>query len=107
MIIIRNKILPIGKKYFAINLFGVLFAKGECNERILNHERIHSRQIFELLIVPFYLLYVLEWFVRLIYEKNGYNAYKKISFEREAYENEADFLYLKRRKPFSFIRYMK
>jgi hypothetical protein len=30
-----------------------------------------------------------------------------ISFEREAYANDGDKEYLKKRKPYSFLRYMK
>ena len=107
MKIIQNKILPIGKRFYAINLCGVLFAKGPCSERIINHEGIHSRQIFELVILPFYILYVLEWIIKLILYRDFYQAYQNISFEREAYQNESDLNYLKRRKPFNFIRYYK
>ena len=30
MKIIYNRLIPVGKRYYAINLFGVLFAKGPC-----------------------------------------------------------------------------
>lgn len=105
MPVIYNKILPIGKKFFAINLCGLIFAKGECDERIMNHEKIHSRQIFEMLILPFYLIYVLEWLIRFVKCGDSYKAYKNISFEREAYTNEKTYGYLKKRKPYEFIKY--
>lgn len=77
------------------------------NPVLVNHEKIHLRQQLELLILPFYFLYVTEYILRFIYLKNSYQAYRSISFEREAYENEFDFNYLKNRKFWSFFKYMK
>lgn len=105
MPVIKNKILPIGKKFYAINLFGIIFAKGNCDKYILNHERIHSRQMLELLVVPFYILYVLEWCIKCIKYRNSYQSYSNISFEREAYQNQKNLDYLKKRKPFQFFLY--
>lgn len=105
MIVIKNKILPLGKKYYAINLMGIIFAKGECDKFTLNHERIHTHQMLELLIVPFYIIYLLEWLVRLIQYRSFFKAYLNISFEREAYDNGNNLQYLKIRKPYSFIHY--
>lgn len=105
MKIIYNKILPFGRKYYAINLFGVIFAKGACSPVVLNHEKIHTAQIRELLYIPFYIFYVAEWLIRTIQFRNSFEGYKHISFEREAYENDHDLSYLKRRKMFSFRKY--
>ena len=106
MPVIKNKILPIGKKFYAINLFGLIFAKGNCDAIILNHEKIHTRQMLELLIIPFYLFYVIEWLIRFVRCGNSYSAYSHISFEREAYVNQKNFSYLKKRKPYRFIFYL-
>jgi len=109
MKIIYNKYLPT-KNFTAINIFGIIFARKEYKElskRELNHEKIHSWQILETLGPVYYLIYVLEWIFRLIQYRDTYKAYRNISFEREAYENDSDFTYLKSRKPFSFINYYK
>lgn len=106
MPVIKNKILPLGKKFFAINLFGIIFAKGECSNVVLNHEKIHSRQMIELFILPFYLIYLMEWMIKLVKYKNNYKAYSNISFEREAYAHQYDMNYLKKRKRFNFINYI-
>lgn len=106
MKIIYNKILPIGKRYYAINLFGVLFAKGPCDSVTLNHEKIHTAQMKEMLYLFFYLWYVLEWLVRIFQYGSTFRAYRNISFEREAYANGSNLGYLKRRKHFSFLRYL-
>lgn len=76
------------------------------NEILMNHELIHIRQQLELLILPFYLWYGMEYFIRLAQYKNHYQAYRNISFEREAYQNQKKCNYLKNRKLWSFIRYL-
>lgn len=106
MKIIYNRLLPFGKRYYAINLFGVLFAKGPCDKFTINHELIHTAQIKELCYIFFYLAYLIEWFVRILYLWNGFEAYKRISFEREAYANDRNLDYLSSRKHFSFLKYI-
>ena len=107
MKVIYNKVIPFGRSYYAVNLFGVLFAKGPVDKYILNHEKIHSAQIFEMLVVPFYLWYLVEWAVRLVSCGNGHRAYRNISFEREAYAHGNDLGYLSRRRRFASFRYLK
>ena len=105
MKIIRNKILPIGKNFYAMNIFGVVFAKGDCNDIILNHELIHTLQMRELLYIPFYVLYFIEWLIKLIRYRNNYKAYRNISFEKEAYINQYNPNYQKERRKFTFLKY--
>lgn len=104
MFIVRNKYLPL-KRFSAINLLGVLFAHpgAEIDDRLLNHERIHTRQMLEMLVVGFYLWYVIEWLIRLTMKGN---AYRNISFEREAYANDNNFNYLAERKLFAWMKYL-
>ena len=105
MKIIRNKYIPF-QGYKAINLFGILFVRGNAriSERTIRHEAIHTAQMKEMLYVFFYIWYLIEWVVRLFMEGN---AYRNISFEREAYSNEDDVLYLESRKRFAWIKYIK
>ena len=122
MKIIRNKYIPF-PGYKAINLFGVLFVKNNAkiDEVTMNHESIHSRQFVELMVLfavatvfirwwlpalapfAFYVWYVLEWLIRLFMRGN---AYRNISFEREAYANEANPEYLKNMKWGSWLKYL-
>lgn len=105
MKIIRSRfILP--KRYAAINLAGVIFVRPETNvsDVILNHERIHSAQIFEMGILPFYVFYLAEWLVRL--PMRG-RAYRNISFEREAYDRQNDLDYLSHRRHYAWWAYLK
>ncbi|MFS4457388.1 hypothetical protein [Maribacter sp. 2304DJ31-5] len=73
---------------------------------LINHEKIHLRQQWELLVVPFYIVYLTEWAIRAIWYLDGYKAYQNISFEREAYANEKNAEYLLHRETFSFIKYL-
>lgn len=105
--IIYNKFLPPGG-FAAINILGVVFARkdyGSLSLHEINHELIHTKQIYEMLVIPFYICYFLEWVVRSIMYLNLYKAYRNISFEREAYNNMYDELYLKKRRLFSFVKY--
>ncbi|MBV2227748.1 MAG: hypothetical protein KUL85_12885 [Sphingobacterium mizutaii] len=93
----------------AITIFPFIFLKHSSdrdNRILINHERIHVLQALELLIFPFYLLYLLEFSLRMLQYRNFTRAYLNISFEREAYENEHNLNYLKSRKLFSFWKYV-
>ncbi|MFD2933606.1 hypothetical protein [Spirosoma flavum] len=74
---------------------------------LLNHERIHLRQQAELGIFLFYLWYVVEYIIRRFQYKQHYEAYRNISFEREAFANEQNMSYLQSRRWWIFWNYMK
>ena len=91
--LVRNKLIPF-KGYKAISIWPFIFVRKECKfgNVDLNHERIHLRQQLELLIIPFYIIYLIEWI---------FKGYKNVSFEKEAYSNEGNLDYLKTRKLFN------
>ena len=70
----------------------------------INHETIHIKQQIELFIILFYVIYILEFIIKLF--KYGIFAYENISFEREAYTNETNLNYLSTRKSYSFLKYL-
>lgn len=107
MRIIHNKFLPLGKSYLAINLFGVIFAKGELNSVLRNHEYIHTLQQREMLFLFFYLWYVLEWIFRVIQYRSFNKGYYHISFEEEAYTNQRNLIYDQERHRFAWWKYLK
>ena len=105
-------------------------------QKTINHESIHWQQQLEMLVVGaimsaltaiilmsfgvfslwlltllvfpllfFYLWYVIEWFFRIFI--NGNKAYVSLSFEREAYDNDDNLDYLKTRKRFAWLKYMR
>lgn len=107
MIFVSKHIIPKG--YAGLALFPFVFVKHEYLKRdaaFVNHERIHLRQQLELLVFPFFICYVLEFSLRLIQYRNWREAYRNISFEREAYANEENLKYLKGRRFWSFIKYL-
>lgn len=109
MKVIYNKHLP-PKGFGAINLFGMIFARkdyGQLTDAEKNHEKIHTRQIIETLFFFYYIMYVIEWVVRLIQYRDKIQAYYNISFEREAYDNMYNPDYSRQRSLFSFIHYYK
>ncbi len=110
MKVIWNNVIPFGRRYGAINLFGVLFAKRGMvvTKEVVNHEEIHSAQLRELLFIPFYIVYVAEWLWRLVQQRGDtYRAYRSISFEREAYAHASDLDYMRRRRHFAQWRKSK
>ncbi len=102
MKIIHNNIIPF-EGFKAINLCGIVFIRKntEIDFITIQHELIHTEQMKELLYVFFYIWYVIEWFVRLIIYRNFDKAYRKISFEKEAYSSQTDEEYLLNRKMFN------
>lgn len=57
-------------------------------EKLLRHELVHVRQVQRLGLVRFYVLYVVEFFRNLRAGMNASEAYRRISFEVEAFEAE-------------------
>lgn len=108
MFLIVTKYL-VPKGYRGIALFPFVFVKYSMDKEnavFVNHERIHLRQQLELLIIPFFILYFLEFLLRLIQYRNRDLAYRNVSFEREAYTNEKDLYYLKQRSFWLFLKYI-
>lgn len=106
MKIINNGIIPF-KGYNAINLFGVVYTKVLLTDVQKNHEAIHTEQMKWMGYVPFYIWYLLEYFIKLpFYGFKNKKAYYAISFEREALNNEKDMEYTKTRKPYGWFKYL-
>lgn len=129
MKIIRNKYLPV-KGFMCMNILGLLFVREEVvlDDEAINHEAIHTVQQYEILALSaiaaliasniyaswWYLLivvvmpialYILAWLVALILPPYD-SAYKDSPFEREAYANEHDPLYLAKRPWLVWVMYI-
>lgn len=108
MFLIVSKYL-IPKGYRGMTIFPFVIIKNffdKDNKVLVNHEKIHIRQQIELLILPFFLIYFLEYLFRLIQFQDRNKAYRNISFEREAYANERNLDYLKTRPFWKFKNYI-
>lgn len=128
--IIRNKHIPF-KGFAALNILGVLFVRedAEMTAEALNHEAIHTRQQYEIMVASAILflwvvntygwlcylliifatpmvLYFLAWLVALVLPPYN-SAYKDIPFEREAYANQHYPNYLDSRPWFAWVRYVR
>lgn len=129
MKIIRNKYIPL-KGFAVMNILGVLFVRedAEMTAEVLNHEAIHTRQQYEIMVASAILfllvntyswwcylliifamplvLYALAWLIELI--RHPYDsAYKDSPFEREAYINQGNPNYLATRPYFAWVRYIR
>lgn len=103
-----TKIFSLGKAQ-GIVLFPFIFVSERSllqNPNFLNHERIHCAQALEMGVLPFYLWYLMEYCIKWLRYRNSHKAYLNISFEKEAYQNESDLMYLQNRKSWGFIKYL-
>ena len=107
MVIYRNKYIPF-QGFKAINLFGILFVRGNAiiNEKTIRHEKIHTAQMKEMWYIFFYIWYGIEWLIRLCIEWNVHKVYRKIGFEREAYDNQNIIDYPEIRQSYSWMKYL-
>jgi hypothetical protein len=106
-LVVSRYLIPKG--YVGMALFPFIIVPHEkyrSDAIFLNHERIHLRQQAELLVVPFFIWYFLEFLVRLLQFRSRKDAYRNISFEREAYANEKAPDYLKSRAFWNFLKYL-
>lgn len=129
MKIIRNKYIPFGT-FDAMNILGFLFVKEDTklDDELINHEAIHTVQQYEILALSalvalvasnlyaswWYLLivvvmpiaiYLLAWFIEAILPPYN-SAYKDSPFEREAYLNQHDPMYLAKRPIGATLKYV-
>lgn len=109
MKVIENKLIPF-KGYAYINIFGIIFTrnKSKISKRSYNHEKIHLKQMQEMLWIPFYLWYGIEYIIirlfRLFVSQN--KVYHDVSFEEEAYNNQDNYEYTKQRKHYAWLKYL-
>lgn len=104
MILISKYLVPKG--YKAISIYPIVIIRTKdlkMDKILLNHERIHLVQQLECLII---LFYVLEFIWLLLKYRRWHIAYRQISFEKEAYQNEKDLDYLKSRSLWNFVKYL-
>lgn len=68
----------------------------------MNRNKIRYRQQAETLIILYYMWYVVNWLICLVYGESR----KSISFEREIDTNEDNFEYVKTRKLWAWRNYI-
>lgn len=109
MKIIQNRLsnLLLAKGFAAVTIYPFVFVRTDeaVTPQLLTHERIHGRQQLEMLLLPFFAWYIVEWLIRLCIDRR--TAYRMISFEQEAYRNDWNEDYLKTRRPWRWVQYLK
>ena len=110
-----SKIIPF-TGFYAITLFGYLIRREKYRDvpvkpTTWNHESIHVEQAGDFGLgffgyFIFYLLYGLEWLLKLPSAIFGCRVYRSLSFEHEAYNNETNLQYLETRKRFAWVKYI-
>lgn len=71
----------------------VLFASRDPDEHLRNHERIHVEQIERDGVLRFYSQYLLEYLSLRMKKMSHDEAYRNISYEKEAYEHHNNIQY--------------
>lgn len=131
MIKVYNNIIPF-QGFLALTVWPFIFIRKKVawryDEVTDRHEKIHGEQQKEMLVIGaamalvlavcgcgwwslfalplFFWWYLVEWLIKWAYYKNAHTAYKNICFEREAYSNQSDIVYLYNRKPFAWFDYI-
>ncbi len=70
----------------------VLYCDPNPSLDIFTHEQVHLDQIKRVGILKFYRLYLWEYFQGRRLGMSHFEAYRNISFEKEAYEKQAQFI---------------
>lgn len=107
MKLIYNKLIPF-KGYAAITICEWIFINknSKFNSSIFNHEAIHVLQTRECLYIMFYVWYVIEYLIKLVITRNHKTAYRSVSFEQEAYDNQSKPFYRTGRSHYSWLKYL-
>jgi hypothetical protein len=107
---IVNDILP-WEGFTALTIWPFVFVRRDLldryDDKAVRHERIHGLQQKEMLLIGFYLWYGIEYLLRLAKYRNKEDAYFNVSFEQEAYMNQADGGYLRNRKWYAWTHYLR
>ena len=94
------KFISLFNNIAAITLYPYVFIKSskeETSTTLIRHELIHVHQIKEVGIVPFYLIYLWDFFLGLILHRSFQRAYYSIRFEQEAYKFQKTTGYVQNR----------
>ena len=76
ILIVSKYLVPKGFRGLTVSPFVVLRERNAQDYLVLmNHERIHLRQQIELLVLPFFVLYGLDYLVKLIRYRDKNLAY--------------------------------
>lgn len=108
--LIFSKYLFVNKTFNALTIWPFIILRDKDlkqDKMVINHEKIHLRQQIELLWFFYFIWYLAEFSINLLRYRDFMKSYYKIGFEKEAYANEHNPDYLKKRKFWGFLKYYK
>ena len=79
----------------------------EMNETRIRHEQIHHLQQSETLFLSVILGQIEKIYAKQVLKKPTMEAYLLESTEQEAYLHQTNTKYIKSRKPYAFLKYIK
>jgi len=107
MIIVNKHIRKLGIRGIALVFVIIVSTQKEKQDKVLiNHEKIHLRQQWEMLVLPFFFWYITKYLINRIKGMDDRTAYRNISFEKEAKKNEQNLQYLKQRKYWAWLKHL-
>jgi hypothetical protein len=74
--------------------------------RLYRHEKIHFWQQVEMLFIFHWIFYAMFYIIGRAKGHCHYIAYRYNPFELEAFSNDPDANYLRKRKPFAWVKYI-
>ena len=96
--------------YKAFTLCPWVFIREKAKQRYTptchRHETTHALQQIETLWVLFFIIYGLEYVIKLCCCFNTDKAYRSVSFEQEAYATQGKVDYNDNRKHYAWIKYV-
>lgn len=102
----RNKIFNY---YTGLSFFIFIWIRKEPQDQtqLVRHEKIHFWQQVEMLFIFHWLFYALFYLVGRVNGQCHYIAYRYNPFELEAFTNDHDVDYLRKRRPFAWMGFIK
>jgi len=104
-IIVNKYLVPPGAIAWTIYPFIIFKDKKYVKDIYIRHERIHLAQQKELWVLPFFIMYIANFFWNLV--RANPTPYRSIVFETEAFSKQLDKDYLKNRKRHAWRSFIK
>ena len=96
--------------YKAMTVFPFVFIRKDKKTKYTptchRHELTHAYQQVECLWILFFIIYIVEYLIKILWTCYPNLAYRSISFEQEAFANQGDVEYNINRKHFAWVKYI-
>ena len=108
-----GRLVSLGDAGMAITFWPFIFVRPDLTvhpvlPELLRHEEIHIRQQLELLLIGAWILFLIEYcYARYLKKLDKRQAYYFTALEQEAHRNAFREDYLKIRRPYAMLRYIK